>query len=121
MALSQYQYVSVEDYFLLDERDSEHRYDYIDGHVRMQAGGTPDHAQVGANCIGVLYGALEGKPCGIYSSDVRVRLSETRYVHPDVAVSCDRRDKGQEKTISFPCLVIEVLSPSTETCQRPHA
>ena len=84
----------------------------------MQAGEIPDHAQVGANRTGVLYGALEGKPCRIYSSDVRVRLSETRYVHPDVAVSCDRRDRGQEKTIAFPCLIIEVLSPGTETYDR---
>src|SRR5207248_121937 len=108
------QTMSVEEYLDLDQRSTEAHYEYIDGYVRMLAGGTPDHAKIGANIIGVLYGLLEGSPCSVYTSDVRASLSETRYVHPDVSVSCDTRDQEQDDTIQYPCLIVEVLSPSTE-------
>lgn len=110
--------MSIEEYLDLDRRSSETRYEYIDGYVRMLASGTPDHAKIAANVIGVLYGVLEGSTCGVYTSDVRVCLSETRYVYPDIAVSCDARDQEQEEMIQYPCLIVEVLSPSTEAYDR---
>lgn len=110
--------MSIEEYLDLDRRSSETRYEYIDGYVRMLAGGTPDHAKIAANVIGVLYGVLEGSTCGVYTSDVRVCLSETRYAYPDIAVSCDARDQEQEEMIQYPCLIVEVLSPSTEAYDR---
>ena len=118
MALPHRINMTVEEYFALDDRDFNTRYEYIDGHIRMLSGGTPDHAQISANFIGVLYGLLKGKGYRIFSSDVHVRLSDTSYVRPDVSVSCDVRDKRQDKTIAFPCLVVEVLSPSTESYDR---
>jgi Uma2 family endonuclease len=110
--------MSIEAYLDLDRRSSETRYEYIDGYVRMLAGGTPDHAKIAANVIGVLYGSLEGSSCSVYTSDVRVCLAETRYVYPDVSVSCDARDQEQEEMIQYPCLIVEVLSPSTEAYDR---
>lgn len=110
--------MSIEEYFDLDRKSSETRYEYIDGYVRMLAGGTPDHAKIAANVIGVLYGVLEGSSCSVYTSDVRVCLAETRYVYPDVSVSCDARDQEQEEMIQYPCLIVEVLSPSTEAYDR---
>ena len=110
--------MSVEDNLRLDQGSSETRYEYIDGHVRMLAGGTPDHAKISANIIGVLYGLLEGRSCSVYTSDVRVCLSETRYVYPDMPVSCERQDQEREDMLYAPCLVVEVLSPSTEAYDR---
>lgn len=110
--------MSIEAYLDLDRRSSETRYEYIDGYVRMLAGGTPDHAKIAANVIGVLYGILEGSSCSVYTSDVRVCLAETRYVYPDVSVSYDARDQEQEEMIQYPCLIVEVLSPSTEAYDR---
>jgi Uma2 family endonuclease len=110
--------MSVEEYLLLEQNSAETRYEYIDGFVRMLAGGTPDHAKIGANMIGVLYGLLEGRGCSVYTSDVRVCLSETRYVYPDVSVSCEGRDQEQGEMIYNPCLIIEVLSASTEAYDR---
>lgn len=110
--------MSVEEYLALDRSSNETRYEYIDGTVRMMAGGSPDHAKIAANIIGVLYGVLEDSPCSVYTCDVRVYLSESCYVHPDVVVSCDARDQGQEDMIQHPCLIFEVLSPSTEAIDR---
>jgi Uma2 family endonuclease len=35
-------------------------------------------------------------------------------VHPDVTISCDKRDSQTVNNIQYPRTVIEVLSPSTE-------
>ncbi|NEO29148.1 MAG: Uma2 family endonuclease [Symploca sp. SIO3C6] len=33
-------------------------------------------------------------------------------------VSCDPRDKKARKIIYYPCLIVEILSPSTEAFDR---
>jgi Uma2 family endonuclease len=111
-------HMSVEEYLKLDRDSPQARYEYIDGRVRMLAGGTPDHAKISANIIGVLYGLLEESGCSIYTSDVRVRVSATRYVYPDVAVSCEEEDQEWGEMIQHPCLIVEVLSHSTEAIDR---
>jgi Uma2 family endonuclease len=110
--------MTVEEYFLLDEQDVNARYEYIDGQIRMLAGGTPNHSQIGANFVAMLYFALEGKGCRVFNSDVYLRLSESQYFHPDVLVSCDQRDRYQKKVIQHPRIVVEVLSPGTESYDR---
>ncbi len=118
MAASPHEWhMSVEDYLKLDRDSPQARYEYIDGRVRMLAGGTPDHAKISANIIGVLYGLLEESGCSIYTSDVRVRISATRYVYPDVAVSCEEEDQEQGEMIQHPCLIVEVLSRSAEAIE----
>ena len=54
-----------------------------------------------------------------------MQLSETRYVCPDVTVSCDSRDgdsdealEEDDKLVRYPCLVVEVLSPGIRTRDR---
>jgi Uma2 family endonuclease len=118
MALPHYPYISVDDYLILDRNSREARYEYLDGELSMLAGGSNDHSLIAANLIGILQQALEDSPCRVYTSDVRLRLSETRYVHPDTVVSCDQDDIEEEDTISHPSFVTEVLSPTTETFDR---
>ncbi|MDQ2906154.1 MAG: Uma2 family endonuclease [Chloroflexota bacterium] len=105
---------SVEDYLALDRNSLETRYEYIDGYITMLAGGTLDHATIGANIISILRCLLRGSSCRVFTSDARVRLSRTRYVYPDASVSCNEQDRGQNDIVQFPRLVVEVLSPSTE-------
>ncbi len=118
MALEYRHTMSVAEYFALEERNPETRYDYIDGYVYMMAGGTVNHDTIKANIERILWGLLRGSGCRTYSSDMRVAVSETRYYHPDVTVGCDPSDRGTKKTVQFPRLVVEVLSPSTETKDR---
>jgi Uma2 family endonuclease len=110
--------MSVEEYLQLDRDSIDTRYEYIDGHVIMMAGGTLDHATISANIISALRNLLRGSPCRVFTTDARVRVSETRYVYPDVSVSCDTQDRGRVDIVQFPRLVVEVLSPSTEATDR---
>ena len=118
MALPHYPYMSVDEYLILDRSSREVQYEYLDGELYMLAGGSNDHSLIAANLIGILQQALENNPCRVYTCDVRLQLSEARYVHPDVAVSCNQDDVEQEDTISHPSFVTEVLSPTTETIDR---
>jgi Uma2 family endonuclease len=110
--------MSVEEYLQLERSSTDTRYEYIDGHVRMLAGGSADHSTISLNMAGILRRLLHDSPCRVYNSDLKVRLSEKRYVLPDVFVSCDERDRGRIDTVHFPRLIIEVLSPSTEAHDR---
>src|SRR5947209_6793405 len=105
--------MTVEEYLTLDRASEDVRYEYIDGIITMLAGGTVNHSGICANIIGELIIALRGKHCRVFTSDLKVSVSATRYVYPDVSVSCDQRDLQEKGDILYsPCVVIEVLSPS---------
>lgn len=118
MALQHHPSMTVEEYLQLDRQSIEAKYEYIDGHAYMLAGGTPNHAKISGNIVTAFNNLLAHRSCGVYTSDARVRLSETRFVYPDITVSCDGRDQTQEETIQYPKVVVEVLSPSTERYDR---
>ncbi len=122
MALSaeypQFPHMDVEDYLLLDNTSRTAKYEYLDGELRMLAGGSPNHSIIANNMGTILNNALSKKPCIVYNSDIRFKLSESRYVHPDVTVSCDARDRNQEDDIQYPRLIVEVLSPSTQAIDK---
>ena len=119
IAQPQHLKMSVEVYFALDRESKGARYEYIDGYAYLLAGGTPIHALIAANLIAEIKTRLRGSPCQVYTSDAKVRLSQSRYVYPDVTVSCDERDRLQEaEVLQYPRLVIEILSASTEAYDR---
>src|SRR5438270_12732091 len=82
-------WMSVEDYLALDRDSVDARYEFIDGYATMMSGGTLDHSTISINALSLLHSLLRGNSCRVYNSDARVRLFETRYVYPDVSVSCD--------------------------------
>src|SRR5437868_7807482 len=118
MAQRKYSVMSVEDYLILSRNSKDTRYEYLDGELRMLAGGSPDHSIIIANLTATIKGPLKGSQCRVYNSDVQLQLSAKRYVFPDITVSCDQRDRNQKETIRYPCVVVEVLSPTTEATDR---
>lgn len=118
MALEHRRTMTVEEYFRLEENDPDTRYEYVDGQVYAMAGGTANHDTIKSNMHRVLWNLLRRSHCRIYTSDMKVYISETRYFHPDVIVTCDPRDRGTVQAIRSPRLVVEVLSPTTELTDR---
>jgi Uma2 family endonuclease len=112
--------MSVEEYLELDRSDSDVRYEYIDGYAYAMSGGTPQHAMAIGNFQAELNRQLrqQHSPCRAYPSDATVWISETRYVHPDVLVTCDENDRTSTTSLKSPRVVIEVLSPNTEKKDR---
>ena len=118
MALPQYPIIDPEDYLTLDRNSKEKRYEYFDGELRMLAGGSTYQSRIIANLTIAIGRSLGNNSCNIYNSDIRLQLSESRYVYADIAVSCDQRDQGLDDMIRYPCLIVEVPSPTTEATDR---
>lgn len=110
--------MSVEEYLELDRNSFEIRYEYIDGYASMLAGGTADHSTIKQNIASLMRSQLRGSPCRVYDADMKVRLSESRYVFPDVSITCDPRDRGKIDIVQSPRVIVEALSPSTEAKDR---
>ena len=116
------QLFTFDDYVQLEEMSTV-KHEYLDGHVWAMAGGSPDHAAIAVNVSALLVAQLRGKPCRVYSSDLRIRVPTTGLgTYPDVSVVCgkvelDPDDRKQQTAIN-PRLIVEVLSPSTADYDR---
>ncbi|BAY18069.1 hypothetical protein NIES2109_06670 [Nostoc sp. HK-01] len=109
--------ISAEEY-LIWEPTQEQRYEYWDGEVVAMSGGTRNHNRVSLNFSKLLDDALADCSCEVYIVDVKVQVEPgQKYFYPDVVVTCDDRDDDPQ-LVQFPCLIIEVLSPSTEAVDR---
>ncbi len=107
-----------EEYFAWEEQQLE-RHELIDGEVYAMTGGTINHSRIGLKFGALLDNHLSDSSCQTLNSDCRVNIVESdNYTYPDVSVSCDERDKTTTKYITYPCLIIEVLSFSTEAYDR---
>src|SRR5216683_3321161 len=110
--------MSFEQYLLLVS-NSDRRYEYYDGEVRLMAGGSSNHATIALNFGVALDQSLgDNASCRPYVTDKLVRVAPTKMVIPDVVVSCDIADHGESQIIDSPVLVVEVLSRSTEVTDR---
>lgn len=85
------------------------------------AGGRAAHNVVVMNVGASLHQQLRSKPRVTYSSDMRVQVgSDHRYTYPDVTVVCEEAQFLDERrdTLLNPTLIVEVLSPTTESFDR---
>ena len=105
------------------EEISTVKHEFLGGVVWAMAGGSPDHARLTVNVSTALGTQLAGKPCAVFSSDLRVRVRPTGLgTYPDVTVVCGELELDPEDptrhTVVNPRLLVEVLSPSTEAYDR---
>jgi len=107
--------------YLEAEVKSEIKHEWFDGVVYDMAGGTPEHGAL-AIAMAVLLGkGLEARSCRVFSSDVRVRVLATGLAtYPDLSVVCGRLETHPEddRSITNPVVLVEVLSDSTEGYDR---
>lgn len=112
--------MTVDEWRELEQRSHDVKHEYIDGQVYAMAGGSLAHGHISTRVIRQLEEGLGKRSCMVYNSDVAARLSSKRYTYPDATVTCDQRDRPskQLREIQTPCVVIEVLSDSTEAYDR---
>ncbi len=107
-----------EEYFAWEEKQLE-KHEYIDGEVYAMSGGSKNHSLISVRFITLFSNHLEGGGCETGNSDLKVNIVATEnYTYPDVSVTCDDRDKTTTQYITYPCLIVEVLSDSTESYDR---
>ncbi len=120
MSTLQKTFLTSEQYLEI-ERKAEFKSEYYQGEMFAMAGAKEGHNLVVANLISELHQQLRPRPCRVYPSDMRVRISPSGlYTYPDVTVVCgEPQFVDQERdTLLNPNLIVEVLSPSTEAYDR---
>lgn len=107
--------MSAHEYFAIDEA-SEVKHELVEGKIWAMAAGTPVHAQLSARIGGLLFPSVRRKQCQSFSSDLRVALSRNTYAYPDHTIICGKIEtlEDNDKTVTNPTVVFEVLSPATE-------
>ncbi|MCA9910350.1 MAG: Uma2 family endonuclease, partial [Anaerolineae bacterium] len=90
------------------------------GLVYMMAGANENLVLIVHNVSRTLGNQLDDRPCKVYTSDMKVRLTPITYVYPDVAVVCGEAEfeDDEHDVLLNPALIIEVLSSSTENYDR---
>lgn len=109
------------DEYLALERSTDRRHEWVDGVAYAMAGGTPAHSRLSAQMIVELARLIGDGPCGIHTSDQKIRTRRGRFAtYPDVAVVCGEVETHEEdpNAILNPTVLVEVLSDSTETWDR---
>lgn len=106
------------DAYLSGEQTSDIRHEYVAGQVFAMAGAGEAHNRIAGNIFFHLRAATRGTPCGVFISDMKARVvSHDAFYYPDVLLTCDREDSASLYK-EAPCLIVEVLSPSTEVIDR---
>jgi Uma2 family endonuclease len=111
----------TEEQYLEIERKAEFKSEYYQGEMFAMAGAREAHILITDGATGELRQQLRRRPCRVYSSNMRVRVTPVGlYTYPDVVVVCGEPrflDEGRD-TLLNPTVIIEVLSKSTEAYDR---
>ena len=113
-------YISADDY-LRQERLAETRSEWIGGEVFAMSGASWNHNLICTNIQASLHTQLRAGPCRVVGSDLRVKVNPTgMYTYPDVVLVCGKPELEDTSldTLLNPSVIIEVLSPSTESFDR---
>jgi len=116
--------MTEEEYHQLERLSLDRKYEYINGIAYMMSGGSVAHDRIAYNTRLALDMRFRSRSCTVFGADVQVLLGvksngKPHFVYPDATVSCDMADSRSDNTlIESPRVVVEVLSPSTETKDR---
>jgi Uma2 family endonuclease len=118
IASAQNSYLTPEVYLEM-EAISDLKHEYIAGEIYAMAGATDIHVTIAGNIFALLLAHLRSSGCRVYISDMKVRIEAgNRFYYPDVLVTCEPEDRENSTYKQSPCLIIEVLSDSTEAFDR---
>ena len=111
-------HLTPEEYFTWEEQQLE-KHELIDGQVYAMTGGSVNHSRIAIRFTTMVDTHLDASSCITGNSDLRVKIVGTNnYTYPDVSVTCDDHDKTTTQYITYPCLIVEVLSKTTEAYDR---
>jgi Uma2 family endonuclease len=111
----------TEEEYLEYERKAETKSEYYRGELFAMAGAKATHNIILSNLIRELGNSLRKKPCTVFPSDMRVRVSSTGlYTYPDLSIVCEKPIylDSKEDTLINPSVILEILSDSTEAYDR---
>ena len=112
--------MTIEEFHVF-EAASDEKHEFVAGRVvawnpdvgpHAMTGGSVAHARMAASIIAAIHSAAKAQGCQVSTSDAWLKVGDLFNFYPDVMVCCDPSDNHDMYRTS-PCLVVEVLSPST--------
>lgn len=99
--------------YLAGERGATVKHEYVDGEIYEMAGESRRHNRISFNFASICRDHLSNTNCETYFEGVKVQAGRATFYYPDVVVTCETDRETDDYVIKFPCLIVEVLSPST--------
>ena len=116
------------DDFLVMEKASDQRHEWVDGVVYAMSRGTPEHGRLTARVMMRMLNPLLDEGCEAFASDTPIFIeAASHHTYADASVVCGSlvtrtvRDKnGQSigEAVVNPTIIVEVLSDATERYDR---
>ena len=112
---------TLEEYLEL-EKHAEERYAYCGGEVVAMSGASLRHNRIVRNLMRAIDARLEGKPCEVLPTDMRIKVPKALpYRYADLVVVCGEpviEDMQGLEVLVNPLIIFEVLSAATEAYDR---
>ena len=105
------------DQFIDWENEQAERHEFYHGEIFAMVGVRRIHGLVGLNVAMSLRQQLRGSPFTVFVESLKVKVNEIIF-YPDVFVTCDKADLQTDMIFTAPCVIVEVLSPSTQAFDR---
>ena len=113
-ALAYDAFITPEDY-LEREQSSTMKHEYLDGQIVAMTGAGRKHNVLTLGLGSKLLPKARKLSCQLFVSDMKLRLDhqgEVYFYYPDLVLTCAADDR-HDLYCTTPCLLVEVLSPST--------
>ncbi len=104
--------------YLAWENEQVEKHEFHRGEIFAMVGARRAHGRVVSNLARHLGNMLHGSPCQVFTDSMKVQIAEDTVLYPDLFVTCDKADLATDLIFRAPCVVIEVLSPSTQGYDR---
>lgn len=109
--------VDYQEYLRIEEASTDVRHELVGGVLHAMVGASRRHNRMIMRLASLLDRAASDGPCEVFVNEVKLRIAWDTVYYPDAMVACDPND-DDPLVVNRPCLVIEVLSPSTSATDR---
>ena len=104
--------------FLDWENQQVERHEFHRGEVVEMVDARRVHGIISLNIAASLQTQLKVSPCQVFASSMKIRIGADTILYPDVFVTCDAADLRTDQVFTAPTVVVEVLSPPTQSYDR---
>ena len=113
-------YYTPKEYLAFEDAAPE-RHEYFDGRIYAMTGSSVRHSRIAGNVFASLHGQVRGRRCEVFDTHIKLHIEASGlYTYPDVSALCgEARFESETRGILLnPSVIVEVLSPSTESYDR---
>jgi len=113
-------HISIEEY-MQGELASDIRHEYVGGGVYAMVGASDRHNLISGNLFSAIRSQLRGTGCQAFINDMKVHIKAAAntacFYYPDIMLCCSDKETNAYYR-EHPCLIVEILSDSTERLDR---